>query len=63
MEIDPLYCDVILMRWGTLTGRQPALEGTGDTFEAVTESRKPPLSQLRAGAPESAEVAGRVRSP
>jgi len=39
MELDELYCDVILMRWTKLTGRQPTLEATGETFEDVKAKR------------------------
>jgi len=31
MELDELYCDVILMRWSKLTGKDPRLE-SGETF-------------------------------
>jgi DNA modification methylase len=37
MEIDPPYCDVILERWAKLTGRQPALEESGDDFGSLRE--------------------------
>jgi len=39
MEIDPGYCDVILLRWSALTGRQPVLEQTGALFSAVQADR------------------------
>jgi DNA modification methylase len=39
MEIDELYCDVILMRWAKLTGKQPVLEATGEPFEALKAQR------------------------
>ncbi len=39
MEIDPLYCDVIVQRWEKLTGREAVLDGTGETFAAVAASR------------------------
>jgi len=32
MELDPKYCDVIINRWQTLTGKEAVLEGTGDKF-------------------------------
>jgi DNA modification methylase len=35
IEIDPLYCDVIIRRWQAETGRQAVLEATGETFDAV----------------------------
>jgi DNA modification methylase len=39
MELDELYCDVILMRWAKLTGKQPVLEATGETVDAVAARR------------------------
>ena len=38
IEIDPLYCDVIVRRWQAETGRQAVLEATGDTFDAVADA-------------------------
>ena len=32
MELDPKYCDVIINRWQTLTGKEAVLESTGDKF-------------------------------
>ena len=32
MELDPKYCDVIINRWQTLTGKEATLEITGDKF-------------------------------
>lgn len=32
MELDPKYCDVIINRWQTLTGKEAILESTGDKF-------------------------------
>lgn len=32
MELDPKYCDVIINRWQTLTGKDAVLEGTGEKF-------------------------------
>jgi DNA modification methylase len=40
MEIDPAYCDVIVERWQKLTGKTAVLEGTGQTFEATTTTRR-----------------------
>jgi len=39
MELDELYCDVIVKRWEKLTGKSAALDGTDATFEAVAEKR------------------------
>ena len=38
-ELDPLYVDVALRRWIALTGEQPVLEATGQTFDQVSRER------------------------
>ena len=35
MELDPKYCDVIINRWQTLTGKDAVLESTGEAFNAM----------------------------
>ena len=35
MELDPKYCDVIINRWQTLTGKEAVLESTGEAFNAM----------------------------
>ncbi len=35
MELDPKYCDVIINRWQTLTGKDAVLESTGETFNSM----------------------------
>jgi DNA modification methylase len=39
IEIDPIYCDVIIRRWEKLTGKQATLTGNGETFEMVKAAR------------------------
>ena len=34
-ELDPKYCDVIINRWQTLTGKEAILESTGEAFNAM----------------------------
>jgi DNA modification methylase len=41
IEIDGLYCDVIVKRWQSMTGREATLESTGETFAQVAETRAP----------------------
>lgn len=36
MELDPKYCDVIINRWQTLTGKEAVLESTGGKFNDQT---------------------------
>ena len=36
MELDPKYCDVIINRWQTLTGKEAVLESTGEKFNDST---------------------------
>ena len=43
VEIDELYCDVILLRWSKLTGNEPVLEGSLETFADVAVQRKASL--------------------
>jgi DNA modification methylase len=33
MELSPQYCDVIVKRWQTLTGKQAVRESDGTTFD------------------------------
>ncbi len=39
MELDPIYCDVIVKRWQEFTGKEAVLDGDGRTFEAVSQER------------------------
>ncbi len=39
MELDALYCDVIIARWQKLTGQQALLESSGQTRSAVEVER------------------------
>lgn len=40
IEIDPIYCDVIIRRWQKLTGKDACLSGTNETFETVEQQRR-----------------------
>jgi DNA modification methylase len=40
MEMDPPYCDVIVMRWQNFTHKEAILESTGKTFSEMVEARK-----------------------
>jgi DNA modification methylase len=39
LEFDPLYCDVIIKRWQTITGKRAVLAGTDQTYESIAVSR------------------------
>ena len=39
MELDPVYCDVIIRRWEAMTGKPAILEATGKTFERTSAFR------------------------
>lgn len=39
IEYDPLYCDTIIRRWETYTGKRATLAVTNDTFETLAEAR------------------------
>lgn len=41
MEMQGMYCDVIVLRWQKLTGRMAILEATGQTFQDVVQERRP----------------------
>ena len=38
LELDPLYCDVIVRRWQAFTGRKATLESTGKPFPTTENS-------------------------
>lgn len=39
IEYDALYCDTIVRRWEADTGKRATLKTTGETFEALAETR------------------------
>lgn len=39
LDIEPMYCDVIVQRWQNFTGREATLEGDGRTFAAISAER------------------------
>ncbi|HEY1963689.1 MAG TPA: DNA methyltransferase [Acidobacteriaceae bacterium] len=39
LEIEPAYCDVIVVRWQNFTGKKATLDGDGRTFEEMKEAR------------------------
>lgn len=45
LEIDPKYCDVIVQRWQTFTGKQAGLAIDGRTFEQVAYDRTEVLAE------------------
>jgi DNA modification methylase len=38
-ELDPKYCDVIVRRWQSFTGKQATLTGDGRSFDEIAEER------------------------
>jgi DNA modification methylase len=40
LELDPIYCDVIIRRWQELTGKEAQLLETGESFESVQARRQ-----------------------
>ena len=40
MEIDALYCDVIITRWQEFTGEEATLDGDGRSFTEIGDERK-----------------------
>lgn len=43
MELDPLYCDVGVLRWQEQTGGHATLESTGETFDSIKTGGKAEL--------------------
>jgi DNA modification methylase len=39
IELDPVYCDVIIKRWQDFTGKAATLNGSGQTFEELEAKR------------------------
>jgi DNA modification methylase len=39
IEYDPLYCDTIVRRWESYTGKRATLASGGDSFETIGEAR------------------------
>lgn len=35
IELEPKFCDVIVMRWQEMTGRRAVLEADGREFDAI----------------------------
>lgn len=48
LEYDPIYCDTIVRRWETLTGKRATLAKTGAAFEDVAEQRQSVSAPLEA---------------
>ena len=40
VELDPKYCDVIVMRWQAWTGKFATLDGDGRSFEEIANVRQ-----------------------
>lgn len=40
MELDELYCDVIVQRWQAYTGKKATLDGDGRAFDEIAAERK-----------------------
>lgn len=55
LEIDPSYCDVIIRRFETYTGKDARLDQDGQTFEQVESTRQAEYTDLDAGGSESRE--------
>jgi DNA modification methylase len=44
LELDPLYCDVILRRWQSFTGKHAKLAATCESFETIEAARAPAIA-------------------
>src|SRR5210317_2361782 len=54
LELDPAYCDTIIRRWQSLTGKHARCAETGTRFETVEAARKSATQNSTAGAAEPA---------
>jgi hypothetical protein len=54
IELDPLYCDVIVRRMANITKLEAVLEGTGQTFAAIAHQRTN-VTEIDPTASEAAE--------
>jgi DNA modification methylase len=48
IELDPLYCDVILCRLRSVCGLQAVLEATGQSFEELAAQQREKLAAAEA---------------
>jgi DNA modification methylase len=44
IELEPLYCDVVVRRYFEYCGKQAALDGDGRAFDQISETRKGPAT-------------------
>ncbi|MDA8327538.1 MAG: site-specific DNA-methyltransferase [Betaproteobacteria bacterium] len=44
IELDPKYCDVVVRRWESFTGKTAFLSGTGSSFADIALARSNPIS-------------------
>jgi DNA modification methylase len=56
LEYDPIYCDTIVRRWETYTGKRATLDEDGRAFEDVAAER------LKTDSPRSAAARRRRRA-
>jgi DNA modification methylase len=47
LEIEPLYCDVIIKRWQDFTGQKATLQGDKRTFSEIADARQKPKTSRR----------------
>lgn len=47
IELDPAYCDLIILRWQELTGQEAVLSGTGEGFNSAKAQRAQSLEHSK----------------
>ena len=47
LEFDPLYCDTIITRWQTFTGKSATLDGDGRSYDTIAAVRLTPATSDR----------------
>ena len=57
-ELDPKYCDVIVRRWQACRGGAATLDGTGESYEEMSDRGEAPGGQARRPRPDRPSLRG-----
>jgi DNA modification methylase len=61
IEYDPIYCDTIITRWQTFTGKHAILDGGDRTFDHIADERDTAATRAISPAPNISASAGGCR--
>ena len=53
LELEPIYCDTIIRRWQTLTGKHATCADTGQQFDTIAKERTAEAASASAAATTS----------